>query len=300
MPAYGMIIAVQEQDELRFVTNGLDAVGSRTGSIVRVVRALLPKLEPRPPRFIVVIQHWDYVHFDTASIAYGRQRGQAPAIRLIPDGYFFDSNGYEELRRAHAGGLLPAWSERQDTVFWRGSATPPWGHQLWDGTPIECLEQVPRVAMCLALKGYPNSDAAIMAPWDFPLPPHEAHERLIGHGIYRERIPMICHADYRYLLDIDGYANAWSFFEKLLLGSCILKVTSRFEQWFYDEVAEWEHYVPVKPDFSDLIEMIEWCRAHPDDAHAIAERGQEFALRHTYELAQAIALHAIRDSVIPF
>jgi hypothetical protein len=300
MPAYGMMLAVQEQDELRFVTNGRDVVGSRTGSIVRAVRTLLPRLEPRPPRFLLVIQHWDYVHFDIASIAYGRKRGQAPAARLVPDGYFFDHNGYEELRRAHANGLLPAWPDRQDMVFWRGTATPPWGHQLWDGTPIERLEQVPRVALCLALKDQPHADAAIIAPWDFPLPPHQALEGLIGHGIYRERIAMLRHADYRYLLDIDGYANAWSFFEKLLLGSCILKVGSRFEQWFYGEINEWEHYVPVAPDQSDLIEKVEWCRAHEPEAQAIGERGQEFALRHTYEVAQDRTLQAIRDCYIPF
>jgi hypothetical protein len=300
MPAYGLIIALQEKDELRFLTNGMDAVGARAGSIMRMMRALLPAFEPRPPRFLLVIQHWDYIHFDTASIAYGRHRGQAPAVRLVPDGYFFDSNGYEELRRAHADGLLPAWSQRQDVVFWRGSATPTWGHQQWDGTPIQSLEQVPRVAMCLALKDHPNADAAIMAPWDFPLPPYEAYERLLALGIYRERIAMLRHADYRYLIDIDGYANAWSFFEKLLLGSCILKVTSRFEQWFYDEIAEWEHYVPIKPDLSDLAEKIEWCRVHDREAEAVGKRGQEFALRHTCKVAQERALRAIRDCCIPF
>jgi hypothetical protein len=294
MPAFGMITAVQDGEDLRFLTNGVDAAASRTRSIVRLVRTLLPMIQPRPDRFIVIMQHWDYPFHDVASIAYGKQRGQAPAVRLIPDAFFFDSEGYEELRLSN----LPDWTDRQDVVFWRGSAT---GCTIAAaGQPSQTLEQVPRIAMCLALKDHPKTDVAIMNAWTQPVPRELGIQRLTSWGIYRPAIPMIEHARYRYLIDIDGFANAWSFFEKLLLGSCVLKVGSPFEQWFYNDIVEWEHFVPVREDLSDLVEKIEWCLSNVDASRSIAERGQAFALSNTLEVGRQIGVQAIQDCCIPF
>ncbi len=36
------------------------------------------------------------------------------------------------------------------------------------------------------------------------------------------------------------------------------------------------HYVEVSRDFSDLLEKIEWCRAHDEECRQIAENGKEF------------------------
>jgi hypothetical protein len=110
---------------------------------------------------------------------------------------------------------------------------------------------------------------------------------------------MLEHAHYRFLIDIDGAASAWSFFEKLLLGGCILKVGSPFEQWFYSELTEWQHFVPVRQDLSDLFEKIEWCHGNQDEARAIGERAQQFAIHHTFKVARDVALDAVRRSLVP-
>ena len=81
--------------------------------------------------------------------------------------------------------------------------------------------------MCLALKDVPNTDVAMMSAWEpildhhLRLEPGSTLEWLRQHGISRPGIPMLDHASYRFLIDIDGVANAWSFFEKLLLGACV-------------------------------------------------------------------------------
>jgi len=298
MRAIGMITAVQDGAHLRFLASAIDAAAARTRPIVTLVRALLPLIEPRPERFLLILQHWDYAFHEVASIAYGKRRGAAPAVRLIPDAFFFDSRGYDELRAAAAAGSLPDWADRQDVVFWRGSAT---GCTIAaEGEPAQPLDEVPRVSLCLALKDYPRTDVAITRAWEHPIPREQALERLTAWGIFRPAIPMIQHGRYRYLIDIDGFANAWSFFEKLLLGCCILKVGSPFEQWFYGDIAEWEHFVPVRQDLSDLAEKIEWCRSNDAEARAIAARGQAFAVGHTLEVGRRNALSAIKDCCIPF
>ena len=110
---------------------------------------------------------------------------------------------------------------------------------------------------------------------------------------------MLAHAGYKFLIDIDGYANAWSFLEKLLLGSCVLKVSSPKEQWFYSELEAWTHYVPVREDLSNLFERLDWCLTHDFEAREIGHRGQEFAMRQTYEAALDWSARAVTSAFIP-
>jgi len=306
----GSLIAVHCDGEIRFVVQGQFGTFARTASTIPILRSLLSKVHEEltakdmrlADRYYVVVQHDDIAFHDLRSVAYGKRHGVAPKVRLIPDPFFFESRGYKEVRQAVFKNSLPDWNDRANIVFWRGSATHN-GLSL-NGERIEDFAQVPRVMMCAALRGQKGIDAAVAAPWGW-LPdewgqPHEDWQRIVDAGLHRPMIPMIDHAKYRYLIDIDGVSNAWSFFEKLLLGSCILKVSSPFEQWFYSRLREWEHFVPVRGDLSDLIDKIAWCREHEAEARAIAEAGQRFALGMTYDVGRELAEQSIRDCLMPF
>ena len=56
-----------------------------------------------------------------------------------------------------------------------------------------------------------------------------------------------------------------------------------FEFWERD-LGPYQHsgYVPVKADFSDLIEKVEWAITHDDDARAIARNGAQFVREHLH------------------
>eukprot|EP00961_Rhodomonas_salina_P227881 3080480-Rhodomonas_salina.1 len=47
-------------------------------------------------------------------------------------------------------------------------------------------------------------------------------------------------------------------------------------EWYYELLHPFEHFVPVKPDLSDLCDRVQWLQTHPDDAQRIAENGQKF------------------------
>ena len=84
---------------------------------------------------------------------------------------------------------------------------------------------------------------------------------------------------YRYILDIDGYSSTWdATVWKLFSGSVLLKVRGTWIQWYYDELIEWVHYVPVNNDFSDLNEKIEWCINNDDKCKKISENAKKFVL----------------------
>ncbi|KAF8209400.1 glycosyl transferase family 90-domain-containing protein, partial [Mycena galopus ATCC 62051] len=83
---------------------------------------------------------------------------------------------------------------------------------------------------------------------------------------------------YKYVLDVDGATFSGRFIGLLRTGSLVFKSTI-FEEYFNDWIRPFEHFVPVRPDLSDLIEKIEWANANPREAQLIQRRGQEVAWR---------------------
>ena len=117
---------------------------------------------------------------------------------------------------------------------------------------------------------------------------------LFEHRLVGRRIRERTWAHQKFAIDSDGNTNSWSnFYVRLLLGCCVIKIASQsgFRQWYYDALQPWVHYVPMRADMADLIEKIEWCRAHTEECRAIAKAGQAFALSRTVEteIADAIA-----------
>ncbi|MEQ9813577.1 MAG: glycosyl transferase family 90 [Azospirillaceae bacterium] len=220
-------------------------------------------------------------------LAYGREVGRADTV-LMPDGYFMRSDGYAALRRLAASGRLPAWAERRDVLFWRGAPT---GHGAE-------LTQVPRVRLVAGCADTPGMDIAFSST-DGRKPDEIAilRHHLASRAAFRPAVPMAGWARFRYLVDIDGFGNAWGFFERLLLGSCVLKVESAVEQWFYRHLVPGTHYLPVRDDLADLPDRLAWCRSNPDRAQAIGRAGQAFALAHTAEIAIAETAEALRAAL---
>ncbi len=298
MTSYGVLIALWDRGDVRFVLDGATAPNARTVSMIRLLRAIGPRAVVGVERGAAFVQYDDFIKSDLCSIGFGRRRDEAPGVCLIPDAFFLDSRGYADLRTAAHAGQLPAWRERKDQLFWRGSAST--NGRTSTGGQVTRLADVPRVALCLKLRDRPDADAAIFAPWGFEFPANEAIEWFRAERIFRPAIKPIAHAAYRYLIDIDGVANAWSFFEKLILGACVLKVTSAYEQWFYDRIEPWTHYIPVAEDLCDLDEKMAWCRENPEAAEAIAQAGQAFALSFTYDDAEDQIEAALRRCLVPF
>ncbi|KAJ7043983.1 glycosyl transferase family 90-domain-containing protein [Mycena alexandri] len=83
---------------------------------------------------------------------------------------------------------------------------------------------------------------------------------------------------YKYALDVDGNTFSGRFLSLLKSGSLVFKSTV-FEEYFNDWLRPYEHYIPVKPDLSDLAQMVEWAIKHDDEARRIQETGRLFGER---------------------
>jgi hypothetical protein len=202
-----------------------------------------------------------------------------PNATLIPDPYFFETMGYQALRQQVAALALP-WEERQDVVFWRGAAS---GHlcRPWPppGEEID-LGVLPRLALCQAATRLDRPDRAdVGVTCVDPIGPAHIRQAIRSAGLMRPVVDKSQFMRYRYQIDIDGYSNAWSLIEKMIMGSTILKVASRdgFRQWFYDRLEPWIHFVPVAADLSDFAERVAWLFDNPGAAREIADNGAALA-----------------------
>lgn len=191
---------------------------------------------------------------------------------LVPDPDFLRTQGYEADRRVFEAS--PPWEDRADRLYWRGTDTGVFRYRR--------IEDAPRVAVCRIGRENPHLiNAAITA-----IQHADAAKRVyyLRNGYLGPRAPQHDILKYRYQIDIDGNASAWSsLFLKLLSGSTVLKVDSElnWRQWYYADLVPWTHYVPVLPDLSDLLEKLNVLRDNPLLAKRIGEAGRAFALERT-------------------
>jgi hypothetical protein len=86
---------------------------------------------------------------------------------------------------------------------------------------------------------------------------------------------------YAILIDIEG--NGYSGRLKHLLWSHrpLLLVDRPHKEFFFEFLNEWEHYIPVKRDLSDLVEKTRWCLDNYEGKSLqIAENAYQFSKLH--------------------
>lgn len=216
------------------------------------------------------------------SVSFERRLGDANTA-LVPDSYFFVFKGFREH---WIGGNVPSWNQKATRFVWRGSTTGA------GELTRETLAQAPRVRLCemgqnLGSIADFGITSVVQARSDFDTV--EIEQALKDQGLWREYMPQHVMGANKFLIEIDGNANSWGLFAKLLMGCCILKVDSPFEQWFYERLEPWVHYVPVARDLSDLPERMRWCLKHDKACHKIADAARKLAEVMTFDAEMATA-----------
>jgi hypothetical protein len=200
-----------------------------------------------------------------------------PNYFLIPDYIFIPSRGYEYYRKVFTDKDVP-WEERQPIAMWRGATTGMRaGPNDW--------RSLERVRMCLNLRGCSEPDLFDVGLSSVIQFPKSVSDEIEKSGLKGNFIPADQWNRFKYLLDIDGNSSPWSnLFQKLLSGSAVLKVDSYrgLQQWYYDSLKPWNNYVPISPDFSDLVEKVQWLRRHDTVAASIGRAGRDLALSLSY------------------
>jgi hypothetical protein len=81
---------------------------------------------------------------------------------------------------------------------------------------------------------------------------------------------------YKYIVHIDGHVSAFRLSLELSMGCVILLQNSPYKTWYKNMLKEYEHYVPINNDLSDINEKIKWCRDNDDKCFQITQNAIEF------------------------
>lgn len=104
------------------------------------------------------------------------------------------------------------------------------------------------------------------------------------YGPTQPRVSFFEFFKYKYQLSVDGTVAAYRFPFLLAGDSLVVKQRSTYYEHFYPALKAGKHYLEVNHDLSDLLEKLEWARAHDKEARAIAQAGRKFAQEHLMPL----------------
>ncbi|KAF7365301.1 CAP10 domain-containing protein [Mycena venus] len=166
---------------------------------------------------------------------------------LFPGQYFY----YKSRWSAKLPPIDIPWSDRKSQLYWRGASNG--GHIIEENYhffPRFRLiklgrehQQLMDVKMTRFAEGHCGKDCD--------------RERVIKeYNITGPGAPRKDSLQYKYLLDVDGNTFSGRFLTLLKSGSLVFKSTV-FEEYFNDWIRPYEHYIPVRPDLSDLVEKVE-------------------------------------------
>jgi hypothetical protein len=184
-----------------------------------------------------------------------------PEIHAYPD----IDRAYERILKASS---KKTWNKKLETAFWRGGTTGGYYTSenwmtmlrtqlvLFSKTMPECFD----CAFNTFIQGDPNTESIMRG------------QELFAEGLSRSR-----QAQYKYLISIDGNTFPSSLKWQLFSGSVVLRNESEWVEWYDSGLIPFEHYVPYKPDFSDLLGRVIWLKNNDAIAQKIARQAKKFA-----------------------
>lgn len=227
------------------------------------------------PRFYSRLDPKIYVNLPLPVLAYSRHVGDRNVL-LIPDHQFLESEFRGYIREVISADI--PWREKESQIFWRGSRHVNSGYKY----TIEGYES--QLAAQGINKMHPRELACSITNSVGFLTPDIG--RYFNATYQPTSIAQMLR--YKYLLDLDGMVNAWSgLFWKLFSNSVVFKLRSHWEEWYYDILLPYVHFVPLR-NLSPLVvqEAFEWCEiSHRKECEEIGRRASNFTRQLTYEYA---------------
>lgn len=167
---------------------------------------------------------------------------------MIPDVYYLSRNGYKDSEEDRV-----PWENKLNIMYWRGSSTG--GHISWSN-----WKSIPRLQLALMSLSHDTVlDAKITDLVQIQEGETGLTEYIRHKGLVVDKVPFTEFHRYKYLINVDGNSCAWdSMFLKLKSKSVVFHVESDNIQWYYEHLVPWKHYIPIKPDLSDLLLKFEW------------------------------------------
>jgi hypothetical protein len=169
-------------------------------------------------------------------------------------------------------------------AIFRGSTTGP--SEYYSNPSLRKFSRLQLITLAKNNEQFLNAKITNLVQYPKKYP--EKFINLLGPGpledLKKNNMTKMEQQKYKYIIVADGNVATYGFFWVLASGSVPIKQESEHIQYFEtgdnDIVVPGVHYIPVKRDFSDLIEKIQWLINNENEARKIAENARNFALKH--------------------
>ncbi|XP_014361610.2 protein O-glucosyltransferase 2 [Papilio machaon] len=218
-------------------------------------KVVLPDME-----LVINLGDWPLIHKDSEPLPMFSWCGSVDTMDIVMPTYDITESALENMGRVTLdtlsvqGNVEKKWEDRKPMVFWRGRDS-----------------RAERLKLIDIARANPELFNASLTNFFF------YREKEAQYGPKQPHVSFFKFFDYKYQLNIDGTVAAYRFPYLLSGGGMVLKQESPYYEHFYSQLREWEHYVPVARDLSDLVEKIHWAIKNDDKAHNIANNGRKFA-----------------------
>ena len=252
---------VEGSDRLRKTTRFLDALCKSRK---------LPDTE-----FILTVHDaWNFPDkgFKTPVFTYAKHKDSAAVLFPDPLSENFARRSRKSINRAMKSSKF-SWDTKKNIAFWRGGTTGEgkYTDRSWFKryrSQLALLSNYYPDRVDAGFTSYPGVDAKVVDEMNRVIPKK-------NWTVHKD------HLKYKYLVVPDGNTCTYPrYYLSLLSNSVAFKQDSNHIQWFYGGLTPYEHYVPVKEDFSDLPEKVLWAIDHDDEMQKISKQATAFINDH--------------------
>ncbi|KAF7307673.1 CAP10 domain-containing protein [Mycena kentingensis (nom. inval.)] len=191
---------------------------------------------------------------------------------LVPSEFYYSDCGWSP-KYSYPDNVN--WTNKIPQLYWRGMTSGGW---IWDDN-YRAFPRFRLIDIGKTMRGQTLLDVAISG-FHGDLCSERCDGKKIEkeYGVTHKSAPREEGYKYKYVVDLDGNSFSGRYLGLLKSGSLVFKSTV-FAEFFNDWIRPYEHYIPVLPDLSDLLDKVEWARAHDAEARRIQQTGELFTKR---------------------
>lgn len=96
----------------------------------------------------------------------------------------------------------------------------------------------------------------------------------------KRAMPIAEQLQYKFIISLEGNDVATNLKWIMASNSLCIRPKSTCSSWFMEDKLEpWVHYVPLREDYSDLLEIYKWCIENPESCKRIVKNANDYISR---------------------
>mmetsp|Transcript_18059 Transcript_18059/g.37876 ORF Transcript_18059/g.37876 Transcript_18059/m.37876 type:complete len:449 (-) Transcript_18059:81-1427(-) len=184
-------------------------------------------------------------------------------------------------------GRVTKWEHKKETLIWRGAITGYGPNRANVAVRVESDENgnvtspsFPYGPRIHAVATYFHADTSVVDvafPSNAELPRQPEIAKLVTPYLRNTHRSMREQLQFKYILSLEGNDVATGLKWQMLSNSVVFMTKPTIVSFFMEDLlVPFVHYIPVKEDLSDLVDMVMWARENDERVRWISEQATRF------------------------